>query len=42
MSLVLPSEEALQKLKSLGLKDVTDLKKYIIIKRQKDTLQIKV
>ena len=31
-------EEALQKLKSLGLKDVT-IEKYIIIKRQKNTLQ---
>lgn len=37
----LPKEEALQKLKSLGLKDVT-IEKYIIIKHQKDTLQIKV
>ncbi|MGU3218855.1 PASTA domain-containing protein [Staphylococcus aureus] len=37
----LPKEEALQKLKSLGLEGVR-LKKYIIIKRQKDTLQIKV
>ena len=35
----LPKEEAMQKLKSLGLKDVTI---EVIIKRQKDTLQIKV